>query len=266
MMDQSSITQAAKELVANRLRRAAFSGFSEDIAPADEPTAYKIQNEIHKALSKRGYGWLAGHKIGCTTPVMQAFLGIDHPCSGGVFSSRIYRNDAVLPYHDFHRPGVECEIAIRLSDNIDPADAPFDMGALVGAVSGVAPAIEIVDDRYENYKDLSVETLIADDFFGSACVLGDTVTDWRDLDLGAMAGRTKVNGKVVGEGKGSDILGHPLEALVWLANNRAAQGLGLSAGDLIMMGSLVQVQWLEPGDFAEVEIDGLGHVSANFQA
>ena len=73
-MDQSSIIQAAKELVANRLRRAAFKGFSETTAPDDEPTAYKIQTEIHKALSKHGFGWLAGHKIGCTTPVMQAFL------------------------------------------------------------------------------------------------------------------------------------------------------------------------------------------------
>jgi len=265
-MEENSITLAAKELAANRLRHGAFDGFSADIAPVGEPAAYKVQDEIHKALSKRGLGWLAGHKIGCTTPVMQAFLGIDHPCSGGIFSSKIYRNDAVVSCDEFHRPGVECEIAVRLKENIDPADAPFDLGSLVGCIDGVAPAIEIVDDRYQNFRDLSIETLIADDFFGSACVLGETVTDWRDLNLVTMAGRTKVNGKVVGEGKGSDILGHPLEALVWLANNCARHERGLSAGDLILLGSLVQVQWLQPGDIAEVEIDGLGCVNVQFQS
>ncbi|MFP6704856.1 MAG: hypothetical protein VCE75_02175 [Alphaproteobacteria bacterium] len=61
-----------------------------------------------------------------------------------------------------------------------------------------------------------------------------------------------------GRGAGGDILGHPLNALVWLANMRTARGMPLRQGEFVTLGSLVQTVWIEAGDEVIAEIDGLG--------
>ena len=54
----------------------------------------------------------------------------------------------------------------------------------MAAVGAVMAAIEIVDDRYVDWRALDAPTLTADDFFGAGCVLGRDDVAWRDLDLG----------------------------------------------------------------------------------
>jgi 2-keto-4-pentenoate hydratase len=122
------------------------------------------------------------------------------------------------------------------------------------------PAIEIVDDRYRNYSELGVPTLIGDDFFDSGCVLGEPVIDWRELDLSAIRGRMLINEQEVGRGTGELIMGHPFEALAWLAQSRAARGMGLKQGEFVLLGSIVETNWLNAGDDARIEIDSLGSV------
>jgi 2-oxo-3-hexenedioate decarboxylase/2-keto-4-pentenoate hydratase len=110
-----------------------------------------------------------------------------------------------------------------------------------------------------------VPTLVADDFFNAGCVLGPPVTRWRDLDLPALDGVTRLNGTEVGRGQGRAVMGHPLEALAWLANLRARLGLpGLRAGEFVLLGSVVETRWAEPGDEVSVAIEGLGEVRATF--
>jgi 2-keto-4-pentenoate hydratase len=118
--------------------------------------------------------------------------------------------------------------------------------------------IEIVDDRYRDFRSLGVPTLIADNFFNAGCVLGEPVSDWQRLDLGRLEGRMLINGGEVGHGDGGMILGHPLEALAWLANSRAARGLGLQKRAFVFLGSLVETKWPDPGDSVRIEIDALG--------
>jgi len=72
-------------------------------------------------------------------------------------------------------------------------------------------------------------------------------------------------GYVVDSGNGRDIInGHPLEALVWLANAAAVRGRNLSADWIVMLGSIVQTKWVSKGDVVAVEIEGLGKASASF--
>ena len=103
------------------------------------------------------------------------------------------------------------------------------------AVGAVMAAIEIVDDRYVDWRALDAPTLTADDFFGAGCVLGRDDVAWRDLDLGLVSAMMAVNGREIGSGVGADILGDPLEALVWLANG-PARATGLPAGSIVMLG------------------------------
>ena len=53
-------------------------------------------------------------------------------------------------------------------------------------------------------------------------------------------------------------MGHPLEALAWLANSLAQRGRGILAGEFVSLGSLVQTVWVNKGDVVTIDIAGLG--------
>ena len=132
------------------------------------------------------------------------------------------------------------------------------------AVEACLAAIEVVDDRYSDFRELGVPTLVADDFFAAGCVLGPPVTGWRDFDLAALEAATAIDGVEIGRGHGADVMGHPLEALAWLANGMAGRGRGLRRGQFVLTGSIVAVHWLAPGESAAVEVEGLGAVRVRF--
>ena len=106
---------------------------------------------------------------------------------------------------------------------------------------------------------MGAPTLVADDFFAAGCVLGKPVARTKAPDLLDVTGRAVINGKEVGRGTGADVLGHPHNALAWLANHLAAEGKGLHAGQIVLTGSLVKTVWLKAGDDVVMELDGLGH-------
>jgi 2-keto-4-pentenoate hydratase len=60
------------------------------------------------------------------------------------------------------------------------------------------------------------------------------------------------------------VLGHPHNALAWLANHLAADGKSLHAGEIVLTGSLVKTVWLNAGDKVVMELSGLGTVEAVF--
>jgi 2-oxo-3-hexenedioate decarboxylase/2-keto-4-pentenoate hydratase len=243
-------------LVAARLSGTPLVGLGAD-APHDMPAAYRLQSRANEVLS-RTLGPVAGWKIGCTTPVMQAYLGIDRPCAGAVFATTLHASPAEIERRRFVRPGVECEIAVRLGGDLGPADAPFTRERVGAAVAAVMASIELVDDRYVDWRGLGAPTLTADNFFGAGCVLGPEVRDWWRHDLGAVSGRMAIDGRIVGEGRGDAILGHPLDALVWLAETASTQGWTLRAGTIVTLGSLVQTQWLDRDQDVVVTLDGFG--------
>jgi 2-oxo-3-hexenedioate decarboxylase/2-keto-4-pentenoate hydratase len=249
-----------------RLSRRPLVPLPEADRPRDEADGYAVQEALHTLLQAAGLGPVAGHKIGCTTPVMQAYVGIESPCAGGVLAATVHEGRARLRHADYVRVGAECEIAVRLGADLAPGDAPFDRARVAGAVDACLAAMELVDDRYRDFRALGAPTLIADDFFNAGCVLGPAVTRWRELDLPGLVGSTHLNGAEVGRGEGRAVMGHPLEALAWLANLRARLGLGLRAGELVLLGSVVETRWLAPGDHVRVTIDGLGAVEARFES
>jgi 2-keto-4-pentenoate hydratase len=250
--------QDAARMLAHQRLSSLPADLPEGMRPGDEAEAYAVQSEANRLLRQMGFGLPVGHKIGCTTPVMQAFLDIHSPCAGDIFATTVLQSGERISRANYRRLGVECEIAIEISRDIGPSDAPFTRETIASVVGAVMAGIEIVDDRYRDYRSLGVPTLIADNFFNAGCVLGEPIGDWRKLDLGRLEGRTLINGREVGRGHGAMVLGHPLEALAWLANSRAARGLGLSRGKFVFLGSLVETKWLDAGDAVHIEIDGLG--------
>jgi 2-keto-4-pentenoate hydratase len=91
-------------------------------------------------------------------------------------------------------------------------------------------------------------------------VLGYPIKAWQQLDLAAARGVAMINGQVVGEGLGADALGHPFNAVAWIANHLAAHGRGLLRGDVVITGSLITTKYAKAGDFIQFSVDGLGEV------
>ena len=257
---------ATAEIIASvRLNRTPLQSLPTDAIPHDEAAGYRIQDAVHALLSV-SFGALAGHKIGCTSEVMQRYLGIPHPCSGGVFASGVHPSGASLRYRDYVCVGVECEIAVRLARDLAPSHAPFTSDAVAQAIESYLPAIEIVDDRYADWRSIGAPTLVADDFFAAGCVLGTPVSRAAAPDLLTIVGRASINGSEVGRGGGADVLGHPHNALAWLANHLAATGKHLRAGEIVLTGSLMQTVWVAAGDAVVMNLSGLGTVAADFRA
>ena len=216
-------------------------------------------------MAAEGLGPVVGEKIGCTTPVMQEFLKINHPCAGAVHETMVFRERGTVRLSEHHQVGVECEIAAGLGADLD-GDRQHDRDSVAEAVDWLAGAIELVDARYEDWTRFPTTLLVADDFFNLGAVLGPPRRDWQRLDLEAVTGRLWVGGAPAGEGRGADILGHPLNALAWLAGERARQGAPLKAGQFVLLGSVVKTVFLERPAQVRVELEGLGAAAVDFVA
>jgi 2-keto-4-pentenoate hydratase len=259
----TDIDVAAKAIAAARRGRTPLAPLSGDAAPRTEAEGYRIQNVLHDLLAA-DFGARVGYKIGCTSAVMQRYLDIPHPCGGGVFASGVHPAGVALPATDFVRVGVECEITVKLARDLAASQAPFTADGVAQAIEAYLPSIEIVDDRYVEWETMGAPTLVADDFFAAGCVLGKAIARSAAPDLLAVKGRALINGVEAGQGTGADVLGHPHNALAWLANHLAAEGKGLRAGEIVLTGSLVKTIWLKAGDRVEMQLEGLGNVQATF--
>ena len=263
-MDNPSVTIAVSALLQNRLKPQPFPGLPDACRPANLTEAYDLQEALNVALTDAGLGNVVGHKVGCTSRVMQEYMKISHPCSGSIFQHSVYKSPVSLSSNLFNNVGIECEIAVRLSKDCPPSGEPYTLSSVFERVKSCMSAIEIVDNRYEDFRTLDLETMVSDDFFQAACVLGKEITDWQNINLADVTGRAIVNEVEVETGQGSDILGHPFEALAWLANHKIARKNYLRSGEIVLLGSVVRTQWLSPGDKARIEIDELETISVEF--
>ncbi len=106
--------------------------------------------------------------------------------------------------------------------------------------------------------------VIADNSGHRALVLGHPSDDWRDLDLAGAPVELRVDGELRDAGSGARVLGHPLEALAWLATDRARRGDGLKAGQIVTTGTCTGLVMLSPGDEAVADFGALGSVTLRF--
>ena len=255
--NQNRNQQAARFLFEAHAARKPYAPIPEKFAPRTIEEAYDMQDVFH-ALITSGRGPIAGYKIALTTPVMQQLVGFNDPCAGAVFASGVHQSPASINGAEYLHLGAECEVAVLLSSDMPAASAPYDQSSASEAVGALMPAFELVDDRSADYSNLFFLGVVADNTWNAGVVLGPQVTAWRDIDLVAARGAMVINGQQAGEGKGGDVMGHPLEALAWLANTLAARGKSLSQGMIVMTGSIVSTKFLNTGDTATVTIDGLG--------
>jgi 2-keto-4-pentenoate hydratase len=202
-----------------------------------------------------------GFKIGATARGMQDYLGVDGPMAG-FMPGPIHRHGARLAFADYLRPGVECEIALRLSRDIAPGALSRDAARM--AVAACFPAVEVVENRYADFKAFGAPSLVADQVFHAAAVVGaDATFDPHALD--GLEGVISHDGVELGRGPGSALLGHPLAVLQWLADSGAAHAFGgLRAGQVVLCGSVTPPFWLDRPGMVRADFGPLGAVAVAF--
>jgi len=106
-MDAEATKQAGLRIAEGRRDRVAHTPLPTACQPTTVLQGYTVQAASHRALVEFGFGTVVGHKIGCTTPVMQDYMGIDHPCGGSIFDKQVHESPADLALSDYVRIGVE---------------------------------------------------------------------------------------------------------------------------------------------------------------
>jgi 2-keto-4-pentenoate hydratase len=248
--------EAARFIDNAHATRARYQNLPEALAPTSVPEAYAAQAAL-VALWGARLGPVAGMKIATTTKVMQALMGIDHPCMGTIFASRVLNSPARIAKADYINVRIECELAVRLGRDLPKAAEPYTRESVWGAVKEVMPAFELIEDRFADYKATRALTLIADNAWNGGIVIGPAKAVPASLDLNAIQGTLESNGNTAGEGKTDD----PMGALAWLANQAVACGRAMTAGMVVITGSVIPTIDIAPGERLDFTLEGIGEVS-----
>lgn len=252
---------AAATLHEVRQRRGQVTPLPAEIAPRTEAEGAAVQRAY---AGRVGAASPPGFKIGATAKRMQEYLGLSGPAAGFMAIGGLYRSGATVKFADFVRPGVECELVVRLGRDLPPGACTPEQAA--AAVGELFAGIEIVENRYGDLLELGVPMLIADQMYHAAAVLGEPgVEDWHTLDIGTLRGRLIIDGHQRDEGVGADLLGDPMRCLAWLAASSVAEAFGgLKAGQVVMLGSVVPVIWLTGPASVTVDFSPLPPVQVTF--
>ena len=259
-MTPDQLSTAAKALRDAAARGVPIAPLRETYPTLDGSAAYAIQrlNTEHGVASGRR---IVGCKIGLTARAVQAQLGVDQPDFGMLFDDMGYGDGEPIPLSALQQPKVEAEIAFVLERDLD-AERPT-LGHVLNAIGYALPAIEIVDSRVRDWK-ISILDTIADNASSGVYVLGGSPKKIDAFDLRLCGMSLEQSGEPVSLGCGAACLGHPLNAVVWLARTAARTGRPLRAGDTVLSGALGPMVPVKPGDVFEARISGLGRVAAAF--
>jgi 2-keto-4-pentenoate hydratase len=254
-----------RELAAERLRTAARDRTPCEpirtlLPDADVDDAYAIQ-QLFVASSDAFSGRSVGRKIGLTSRAVQDQMGVDQPDFGELTAAMAYGDSQPIPFERLLQPRVEAEVAFVLGRDLS-ADTVTAVDVM-RATEYVVAAIEVVDSRIRNW-DISIVDTVADNASCGVFVLGGAPRRLHDVDLRSVAMRMSTNGDTLCTGTGAACLGHPLNAVVWLANEVGRRGAPLRAGEVVLSGSLGPLVPVQAGSTYLAEFEGLGSVRATF--
>ena len=207
-----------------------------------------------------------GYKAGLTNPAVQKRFNADSPVWGTLYAPMMLSagaQGATIEAAFGARPLYEADMLVRISsDAVNQAKTPQDV---LAAIDEVIPAIELPDLVVQAPGQLNGAAITAINVGARYFVSGQPIKvpatrseRFQMLDaLRDMTAIVKADGTEVDRGKGSDVLGHPLAAVAWLAQDMARHGLALKPGDLVSLGSFSKLLPPKAGQAVEVEYLGL---------
>src|SRR6266542_2505735 len=204
---------------------------------------------------------LVGRKVGLTSQAMQKQLNVHEPDFGFLLRTMLVPSGGTLARAELLRPRVEPEIGFWLARDLRGPGVTVEQ--VLAATRGVCAAMEIVDSRIADWRIKLVDT-IADNGSSARAVFSDNVVPAGDVDLAAERVTLLRNGEPVGEGDGAAVLGHPAEAVAWLANTLATFDQALRAGQVVLPGAMCASVFAEKGEVFEARFTRLGSVTVRF--
>ena len=255
-----SIQSAIERLIEAQSGRQPLAPLSETHGDLTLEQAYTIQDALRAELKRRGHtpiGW----KLGATSPAGQAVMGVKEPASGFLLP-RQYVSGAEVSASTFVTMGVEAEIAFKMRTKLTGPGVTIGTARL--AVEGAVAALELPDFIFSGKP--RVADFVASSVIAKAIVLGRSVKSITGFDMAREEVVYEHNGVTVGAYTGSEVMGDPLNALVWLANHLATRGLALEPGDVVMSGALTKMLRPKVGDTIQANFAHLGSVSVKVVA
>lgn len=243
--------------IADRLDQAITSATATHQQPEaeafDAETGYAIQAMGIVRREARGER-VIGVKMGLTSRAKMEQVGVDEVTWGRLTDAMRREEGGTLERAEFIHPRAEPEIAFVLKRELS---GEVSMAEAAAAVEAVAPAIEIIDSRYENFK-FSLGDVVADNSSSSAFFIGPWAHPETDIaNLGIVL---SINGQTREIGSSAAILGHPYRALVAAARMTARAGVRLGAGDIVLAGAATAAVPLSQGMSVMAEVQKLGRV------
>jgi 2-oxo-3-hexenedioate decarboxylase len=197
----------------------------------------------------------AGYKMGLTSRAKMQQVGVSEVIWGRLTDAMRLEEGGVLSLSRYVHARVEPEIAYiigkPLSGNVSAAEA-------LAAVEAVAPAMEIIDSRYKNFK-FSLPDVIADNSSSSGFYVGAWAKP--DTDVSNLGIIVEVNGRAVQVGSSAAILGNPVRSLVSAARLVGRAGESLMPGDIVLAGGATAAHALTVGEHIRTVFQTLGAVS-----
>lgn len=208
-----------------------------------EADAVCTRAKLHALLEQR-VGKVIGYKAGLTNPAVQKRFNYDKPVWGRLYEGMVLADGATVDAAFGARPLYEADLLVRVSsDTVNQAKTPAQV---LDAIDQVIPFIELPDLLVQAPPKLNGPAIGAINVGARHGIAGAPIAvpaagGERAAMLDALRDMTVVltdgAGAELGRGRGGDILGHPLNAVVWLAGALAAEGLAMKPGQLISLGS-----------------------------
>lgn len=203
---------------------------------------------------------IRGRKIGLTSKVMQRSSGIDEPDFGILLDEMFVEDDGEARSDRYCLPRAELELAFVMGERL--SGPGHSIGDVLTATDYIAPSIEIIDARAEDPR--TIFDTVSDNGAAAGYVLGRERFDPEGLDLPWVGAMMLRSGEVEETGLAAGVLGHPANAVSWLAEKLFEFGESIEPGHVILTGSFVRPVWAQPGDHLIGDFGPLGTVSVRF--
>ena len=241
------------ETIDNAAKTAEVVAQLSETDPINLEEAYEIQKLSNLLRLERGESH-TGYKLGFTSKAKMEQMGVHDVIWGRLTNIMDIPNGGTLDLSRFIHPRVEPEIAFKISKDIDTV---LTLNNVKEYVEAVAPAIEVIDSRYKNFK-FSLEDVIADNCSSSAYVLGRWFST--DQAVNHLGIQLLINDQVVQEGNSSAILGDPWESMIEASKMAQKYYFKIQKGEVILAGAATSAEFVKSGDEVVASFEQLGKV------
>lgn len=230
----------------------------------DTSAAYAVADIIHAIRLAEGTR-AVGRKIGFTNPAMWAQYGVSAPVWAYVYDTTVtYLEDTpntpACSLRGFVDPKIEPEIIFHFH-SAPPPDA--DAAAVLACIDWLAHGFEMVQSHYPGWT-FQAPDAIADRGLHAKLLVGkrqaiDSLGAGLQKALAAFT-LDLSEGRVVREtGKGANVMGNPLAAVVHLMQVLASQlpHQPLQANELVTTGTVTSAYSVQPGQTWQTALYGI---------